>query len=93
MTITGPKVAHANAAYAGMPAPVKFDPPVWLGADVRMPECPGCHEGTVFLKVCGRCGSAEDAPACCGEQMLIRGAFVSVLAGHHSWLGCPLITS
>ena len=87
------QVSHANAAYAGMPGPVTFDPPVSLAADVTMPACPSCGEGTVFLFICGLCGSKDGSPSfCCQDSMLVRGAYVSVLGGAHSWLGCSLIS-
>ena len=86
-------ISHANAAYAGLPGPVTFSPPVSLAADVDMPSCPCCGDGTVFLFVCGRCGSKDAAPYCCQERMLVRGAYVSVLPGHHSWLGCALMSA
>jgi hypothetical protein len=74
-----------------MPAPVKFDPPVSLGSE-HMPSCPACGGGTRFLRVCGSCGSTDDSPAyCCGESMLVSGAFVSLLPGLHSWLGCHFV--
>jgi hypothetical protein len=86
------KVSHASAEYAGMPAPVTFDPPMPV-ADAPVPACPACGEGTVFLWVCGRCGRTDtDGRPCCGQYPLVRGAYVSVLVGNHSWLGCPLIT-
>jgi len=75
-----------------IPPAARFDPPVSLAADVRMPACPACGAGTVFLWVCGLCGSTDGSPAyCCGESMLVRGAYVSMLGSAHSWLGCTLL--
>jgi hypothetical protein len=84
---------NSTAAMAALSAPVKFDPPVPL-ADARVPACPACGEGTMFVHVCGKCGSTDDDnPYCCGQPMLIRGAYVSILAGAHSFLGCPLLAA
>lgn len=86
-----PAVCHASAAYAGLPGPVTFDPPVAF-ADAKVPSCPSCGEGTEFLLVCGKCGSTEPGPGyCCGRPMLVRGAYVSVLPCSHSWLGCAIV--
>ena len=86
------QVSHGNTAYAGMPGPVRFDPPVSLAADVRFPACPACGEGTVILFVCGRCGSRDGSPSfCCQESMLVRGVYVSLLPGMHAAQGCPLV--
>lgn len=90
--ITQP-VSHANAAYAGMPAPVTFDPPVSMAGDWTTPVCPCCGEGTVLLFTCGNCGSTDPGPYCCQELPLVRGAYVSVLPGYHSWLGCALVST
>jgi hypothetical protein len=76
------------------PAPVVFDPPLPPGemvpSGVTLPVCPACGEGTVFVNVCGRCGSNDPGPYCCGEYPSSSGAYLSVLPGEHSWLGCPL---
>lgn len=73
------------------PAPVKFSPPVPL-ADAQVPHCPACGEGTVFICVCGKCGS-PGADYCCGQYPLVSGAYVSELPGNHSWLGCALVAA
>jgi hypothetical protein len=81
-------------APATLPAPVMFDPPLapadLLPAGVRIPACPSCGEGTVFLNVCGGCGNTDPGPYCCGQFPSLRGAYVSVLPGEHAWTGCPL---
>jgi len=78
------------------PASLKFDPPLApatpLPKGVEIPACPSCGDGTVFLLVCGKCGNLDPSPVCCGEYPSLRGAYVSVLPGEHSWLGCPLVT-
>lgn len=82
---------------AVFPAPVSFDPPLKpcdpLPYGVTLPACPACDEGTVFVNACGKCGSTDPGPLCCGEYPSLRGAYVSVLPGQHSWLGCSAFGS
>jgi len=96
MTIIVQDFADLRAAgnqAAALSAPVLSAPPVSL-ADARVPSCPSCGEGTVFLHACGTCGSTGGAADyCCGQSMLVRGAYVSTLTGQHSWLGCPLMAA
>ena len=77
------------------PAPVSFDPPLKpcdpLPYGVTIPACPGCGDGTVFINVCGKCGSTDPGNLCCDEYPSLKGAYGSVLAGQHSWLGCAVV--
>ncbi len=90
MNIADQALAGTGAALAILPPSVTYDPPVPQDDhNVPMPSCPSCGEGTVILYVCGKCGNRDGSPDwCCSQRMHMRGAYVSLLPGNHSWLGC-----
>jgi hypothetical protein len=81
--------ADAKPATLTMPPAVTFDPPVSAtDFSVTLPACPCCGDGTVLIKKCANCGTAERGGCgwCCDRPMGIGAAYVSLLPGmHENW--------